>query len=392
MTRVRLTQFSLSTFCPKYSHASRQLHKMPPPRPRWETNKKKPPAAKASKPRGVKFTDAVAPFTPSLPIELQQLLLNIFKNSFAERFATDITPLLQEVKSHLYNRDFTTAFGKDEYLQTYAARWSPSRALGYAQLFWDLREHLWAGEKSKNGSDEVATKSGKVVCLGGGAGAELVALAGVQRLASTEKGEDADGKAMMEVVSIDIADWTTIVATLTDHITTPPQVHKYASAAIKAANFALASPDTFRVSSHQHDVLNADFSALKTLLKDATLVTLMFTLNELYSTSLPLTQRFLLNLTSVLPTGSFLLVVDSAGSYSSITLNGAEKTYPMQWLLDHTLLRPIGDDGSAKTQDEEASWEKVKEDESRWFRLDEALEYPIELEDMRVQLHLYRRT
>jgi 25S rRNA (uracil2843-N3)-methyltransferase len=392
MTRARLTESSLFNLR-LHLHTTIEPHNMAPPRPRWETNKKKPPAAKTPKARGVKVSDdAVTPFVPSLPLELQQLLLNIFKNSFAERFATDIQPLLQEVKSHLYNRDFTTAFGKDEYLETYAARWSPSRALGYAELFWDLREHLWSDKKSRDGSGVVeSNRSRKIVCLGGGAGAELVALAGVQKFAATEQREAGDGEVTMEVLDVDIADWTTIVETLTNHMTTAPPVHKYASAAIKAANSALVSPDKLVVSFQQEDVLNADFSALKALLNNATLVTLMFTLNELYSTSLPLTQRFLLHLTSALPTGAMLLVVDSAGSYSSVTLNGAEKKYPMQWLLDHTLLRPTEDDGSAKTQDEEAKWEKVQEDESRWFRLEPALQYPIELENMRMQLHLYRR-
>jgi 25S rRNA (uracil2843-N3)-methyltransferase len=85
------------------------------------------------------------------------------------------------------------------------------------------------------------------------------------------------------------------------------------------------------------------------------------------------------------PAGTLLLVVDSPGSYSTVSLNGAEKKYPMQWLLDHTLL----DEGP---KGDTAAWSKLTEDESKWFRLDTRLRYPIELEDMRFQLHLYRRT
>jgi len=111
----------------------------------------------------------------------------------------------------------------------------------------------------------------------------------------------------------------------------------------------------------------------------------------LYSTSLSLTQKFLLNLTSTLSTGAMLLVVDSPGSYSTITLNGAEKKYPMQWLLDHTLLTQADRDPTGKKKEMDAKWEKVHEDESRWFRLSPDLRYPIELENMRMQVHLYRR-
>jgi 25S rRNA (uracil2843-N3)-methyltransferase len=310
-----------------------------PPRPRWEANKKAP--AKGRKPQQQKVVVEAPPPEPAIPVELQQLLLNIFRDSFAQRFEDDIQPLIQEVKGHLYNRDFATAFGKNEYLDAYAGRWSATRALGYADLFWDLRALLWNSEEgAEDVSEEV--KRRKVVCLGGGAGAELVALAAVQKLLLGEMEDDAPVP-KMEVEAVDIADWTSVVENLTKHVTQPPPLSKYASAAVQAANTSLINPNTFTVSNHQFDILNADSSTLSAMTKDATLVTLMFTLNELYSTSLSLTQKFLLNLTLTLPTGALLLIVDSPGSYSAVTLNGAEKEYPMQWLLDYTLLNQAGD-------------------------------------------------
>jgi 25S rRNA (uracil2843-N3)-methyltransferase len=315
---------------------------------------------------------------PAIPLELQQLLLNIFKNSFSERLESDVHPLLQEIKGHLYNRDFLTAFGKEEYLEAYAARWSPSRALGYEHVFASLVEELqpFSGEQEAFGKPQW-----KVACLGGGAGAEIVALGGfLKRLEnSAEEKLDRD----ISVAVIDIAAWENVLEKLRWHLVSKPPLSKYASTAAQAANTALLDPNWLNVSFHQIDVLNAPFPTMASLLQDVNLVTLMFTLNELYTTSLPLTQQFLRNLTSTLQPGSFLLVVDSPGSYSSVSLNGAEKKYPMQWLLDHTLLRE--ERGVA------LPWEKVKEDESRWFRLDERLKFPIELEDMRFQLHLYRR-
>lgn len=348
---------------------------MAPPRPRWEANKKQP-ASKAQKPQKPK--PVAEPIAPSIPLELQQLLLNIFKNSFSERFAADIKPLLQEVKGHLYNRDFATAFGQDEYLETYAARWSASRALGYVDLFWDLRGKLWP--EQPNSDVEPSSKRREIVCLGGGAGAELVALAGVQKMLSREGG---DGSEMLSVRAVDVADWSKVIEQLAQHVVKAPPLSKYASAAVQAANGALIEPGSFDVSFHQHDILNQESGTLSKLIEGAGLVTLMFTLNELYSTSLSLTQKFLLDLTALLPVGALLLVVDSPGSYSTITLNGAEKKYPMQWLLDHTLLN--------ESKKEKVKWEKTREDESRWFRLGQTLQYPIELENMRMQLHLYRR-
>jgi 25S rRNA (uracil2843-N3)-methyltransferase len=362
---------------------------MAPPRPRWEGNKKVAPV-KAQKLQKTKVM-VEAPVS-SIPLELQQLLLNIFKISFAERFADDITPLLQEVKGHLYNRDFATAFGKNEYLETYAARWSASRALGYVDLFWDLRKKLWPDDAGGPVEDSetarsAGSKKGDVVCLGGGAGAELVALAGLQKMLTDD--EDTP-TAESNVVVVDIADWTSVVDQLTKSVTEAPPLSKYASAAVRAATVPLVDSASFKVSFRQDDILSTDASILASMMKNARLVTLMFTLNELYSASVPLTQGFLLNLTSSLSPGAILLVVDSPGSYSSITLNGAEKKYPMQWLMDHTLLNQAGDNVKEKDRQPD-QWEKIHEDESRWFRLPPTLQYPIELENMRMQLHIYRR-
>ncbi|KAJ4290322.1 hypothetical protein N0V90_010538 [Kalmusia sp. IMI 367209] len=349
---------------------------MAPPRPRPKSTKK--PPSKASKEKAPKFKEPAT--TSSLPLELQQLLLNIFKNSFAERLSSDIKPLLQEVKGHLYNRDFLTAFGKEEYLEAYALRWSPSRALCYLQILHDLKEELQPFSETAKETEDVEWN---VVSLGGGAGAEIVALGGLMKLLEPI---DEEHRTELKITAIDIADWAHVVGKLREGIVSKPPLSKYASAAVQAANAALTDPAGFSVGFHQHDVLNTPMDTLETHLKEANLITLMFTLNELYSASLALTQNLLLNLTRGLKPGACLLVVDSPGSYSTVSLNGAEKKYPMQWLLDHTLLATEGKRGS-----DEPKWEKIKEEESKWFRLDDALHYPIELENMRYQLHLYRR-
>jgi hypothetical protein len=68
----------------------------------------------------------------------QQAVLDVFKSAAADDLGDSLQPLLQEVKQHLFNRDFLQAFGRDDYLGAYSARWSPSRALGYSR-----RNHLW---------------------------------------------------------------------------------------------------------------------------------------------------------------------------------------------------------------------------------------------------------
>lgn len=339
----------------------------------------------------------------TIPLELQQLLLNVFRNSFSNRFGSDLKPLLQEVKQHLYNRDFLSAFGKDEYLEAYVVRWSPSRALGYLQILGDMEDHIFVSKElgAKRNPHDL-----KIACIGGGAGAEIVGLAGFLKLLAEKHAPPEDGQTKdsnsgtskkapapstqprFEVSAIDIANWSPIVASLQNAITTSPPLSKYASTTAKEANTKLLHPDSFNTESLQQDVLTMPVADLSVQLQDADLITIMFTLNELYTSSLPKTQAFLMKLTGYLQPGSLLLVVDSPGSYSTVTLNGAEKQYPMHWLLDHTLLSVPKD---AKSKDESPKWEKILTDESRWFRLPEGLKYPIDLENMRYQIHLYRR-
>jgi len=394
---------------------------------------------------------AAATSEDQLPAPLQQILLDIFKDTCVAGTASDIGKSLQEIKGHLYNRDFAAAFGKDEYLRVYAARWSPSRALGYAHIFHDLENFLFEknvplidspeiplGARLENvervdvddkGSKDVASISDqlitslrldldartqsdnigveyyaplasaarcfKVACLGGGAGAEIVGLAGwLGYLGERSRESSTETSAshpldFLEVSCYDMANWDVVVKDLYEHCVAPPKLSKYASAATQASNSALLPSDTLQVTFQQQDVLEYSPAEVNSNFSNTDLVTLMFTLNELYSTSVSKAQHLLRNLTANMREGAFLLVVDSPGSYSAVTINGAERKYPMQWLLDHTLLDPPSKASGLKPQ---VLWEKLVSDESRWFRLQkESLKYPIDLENMRYQIHLYRR-
>ena len=312
----------------------------------------------------------------SISQDLQQKCLDIFRDALKP--SSEDSKILQEVKGHLFNRDFAAAFGKEEYLRVYASRWSPSRALAYLRTFADL------GPRIQSSSDGGAGNCIRAVCVGGGAGAEIV---GLGACLSTLSGDDAVAEQKnLHVDLVDIADWSAVVQQLHAGLTSPPELSKYASQAKKIANKALASPSALSVEFLQLDALSSettDQGQLSGLLEEADLVTFMFTLNELYSTSLPATQALLNRITGGMKAGCHLLVVDSPGSYSTVSLDGAEKKYPMQWLLDHTMLKQSGD--------EDVKWVKLVEDDSRWFRLSKELNYPIALEDMRFQMHLYQR-
>ncbi|KAI7360860.1 hypothetical protein KC336_g21914, partial [Hortaea werneckii] len=137
----------------------------------------------------------------AVPFEVQQRCLNVFRDALEpdEQDAKTV----QEVKGHLYNRDFSTAFGNPEYLKVYASRWSPSRALGYLQIFNDVQKHFDVAFEERG---SLSAKPGEIVCLGGGAGAELVALAGWLHQSLSEAEEQK-----LDIKLLDIASWESVV-------------------------------------------------------------------------------------------------------------------------------------------------------------------------------------
>ncbi|KIW62801.1 hypothetical protein PV04_10932 [Phialophora macrospora] len=339
-----------------------------------------------------------------LPVELQQMILDVFRRAFPfDHDQHDLRTAVQEVKGHLFQRDFSRAFAKPEYLYAYALRWSASRALGYTNIFlhgdlqqaWSqLRERsaparidVDASASSPNsslspGQPHSLTSACRLVCIGGGGGAEVAACAAAAQTILPPL-------VTMNVHVVDIADWSTCLQSLANAFCTPPELSAYASESAKMANKAFVSPGAFDVRFSRHDVLAINETDLAIMLQDVHLCTIMFTLNELFSASITRATAFLLALTESMSSGSWLLVVDSPGSYSEVKIGKGDdsktKEYPMKWLLDHTLLEVARDDDNSK-------WKKVVSDDSRWFRLNQQLlKYPIELENMRYQIHLYQR-
>jgi 25S rRNA (uracil2843-N3)-methyltransferase len=406
----------------------------------------------------------------TIPLTLQQLLLNVFKTALltsggphdhdhqnehraqtpraeadsepeaqttapAGKDELDIKSLVQTIKSHLYNRDFDSAFADadEDLLRAYALRWSASRALGYAGIFKAVLRTLLSGSDGAEAQAQAQAQeqqTNHIVCIGGGAGAEIMALATAWRDMMDETAlsdsvsrvsleDESSGQGLnqdtttaatssprpgLAVTAVDIADWSSVVDRLARTIRSP------AVPATKSHPAPLQSEgaDSFVVRFERANVLSLAEEGLRKLLhlQDAAapartvLVTLMFTLNELFSTSMAKTTEFLLRATDMLTAGTVFLVVDSPGSYSTLKLgksakkdaeaDGAsaapqERRYPMKFLLDHTLLSVAA-----------GKWEKVYEQDSRWWRRDAArLRYYVGegagLEDMRFQIHVYRR-
>ncbi|KAL6866119.1 hypothetical protein ACO1O0_002221 [Amphichorda felina] len=329
--------------------------------------------------RSSNSASAAPPSTPQQDPKHQQRLLNIFSDAFASVLASDSFPvLLQEIKQALFHRDFAAAFGREDYLEAYAARWGPTRALCYAGALKGLEAHLrdvFVAKQVDDGVDAAASvpkRRIKMLSIGGCA-SEHVAFASYLSQTSLSG----------NLTLVDSAPWAHVTSLLQEHITSPPSLSKYASAAIRASNSAFLDSSQLSVSFRQEDVLQLDREKLAGLLgTEPLVVTILFTLNELYTNGgIGKTTKFLSNLGQALPAGSLFLVLDSPGSYSEAALGKEKKRYPMQWLLDHTLL---------ETEASGYRWEKLESRDSIWFRLPETLSYPMQLENMRYQTHLYR--
>ncbi|OKL63943.1 hypothetical protein UA08_00864 [Talaromyces atroroseus] len=404
--------------------------------------------------------DLLSNTTTIISSDLQQLLLNVFKYALSifpsasnevkdgnepargEETDPDLNMQIQTLKTHLYNRDFDSAFtdASPALLRAYALRWSASRCLAYAGLFRDVVECVLSDSISGSENCAVSDEDEElgVLCIGGGAGAEIVALAGAWRAIGDEHlvketepveeeeqtgigslslkgdGEQKQKKKKLAITAVDIAEWSDVIDRL------DRAIHSVDIPGPKTCASPLIQDGAAIDISFEHvDILTLSESDLKSLLSHSlhspsaaaaaatkerrrrSLISLMFTLNELFSTSIPKTTQLLLRLTDLSSPGTVLLVVDSPGSYSTLSFsnpdskpqssNTSGRQHPMKFLLDHTLLTVA-----------EGKWEKLVSQDSRWFRRDvnSRLHYNVDLEggqgfikleDMRFQIHVYRR-
>lgn len=364
---------------------------------------------------------------PTLPLDLEQRMLEVFRATFpASSDFEGLKPILYKVNDALLRRDLDAAFAEEEYLEAYAIRWSPSRALGYAQLLaWICAERADdACIQQLVGSNVPSQDTAKAVCFGGGA-AEIMALSGLMRHsrpseaagkpstpATTEVSDSLEAlkisatatshtTPLLHLSHLDIANWNSVLSKLEEGLNTPPVLSKYASATARATNASFLSPGAVQHSFMRADILDSSTEDLRSTIGSApALLTLLSTLNDLYTTSMPRTTAFLKKLTAAAPQGSLLLVVDAPGAHTEVTASSAEgeeekRKYPMNLLLDFALVpKPSTKKVNRKDgEDEEArpKWEKVLEKSSLAYRLREGLRYPGSLENLRFQVHLFRR-
>lgn len=407
---------------PSVSGASKAPVAPPVRRPGWTGPSYIRKVAKPT-PSAVKDTSSTEQIQ-SLSVEHQQLILDTIRTTFpaVDEFSA-LAPVLREVREALEQRDYCTAFGTEDFREAYTIRWSPSRALTIANvLVWvcsEMREASWV-----QNFFHIDQKPSKIVCIGRG-GSDFLACAallkhshlskldedprlessspdatttGIASLTTSHLDLDDNDSAIVDLNLMDRHDWSGIVAKLHHTLTHPPPLSKYATAKAHASNTSAIPPNALNLAVNNLDILESGSTDLRAMIgTKPALITLFFTLHELYSISISKTTAFLSRLTSTAPKGSLLLVVDSPGA--DVTLpdrsnEGQEKRYPLEWLLYRALLPPKSrpDAGTDSEEEEQPAWSKLIEGgHEKEYKLPAKLRFPGSLENSRCQVHLLER-
>lgn len=294
--------------------------------------------------------DAI-PFDSEYAME-PRFIVDLFNEEFKYILESpDLPQFIQVVKGQLYEREYISAFDSDDKRFAYAFRWTPARALAYSSLFANL-------EPIKELMEQPDDKK-KVLCIGGGAAGELVGLASVF---CRMKEYNSTSESSLEIQVVDIADWSRIVANLTKYM---------------QSNW-IYKPEKLETKFYNQDILSDNYMAYN----DLDLITLLFTTNELFAEKRAQTVKYLQRLNSMCKSGALLLIAESAGSYSHITVG--TKKFPVQFIIDTILLGKQGENNGP--------WELLDQSDSCWYRINEKeVHYPMKLENMRFFYRLYQK-
>ncbi|KAJ1730235.1 hypothetical protein LPJ61_003125 [Coemansia biformis] len=271
----------------------------------------------------------------------QQSILNVLRIACAEALRQpDFGDRLQGIKQRFYVRDFDGIFLEPANLPVYTAQYVPRRALCYYDLF--CRPELQAILRARP----------TVYCLGAGAGSELLGITA----ASCHALETGGGSGRpLTIHSQDYADWSAILQSLESAVR-----YKW-SITEDLVSYAFSVGNLLEMEAEMEAHIGG-----------AQLVTAMFVFNELFADK-GNAIKFVKTLVAHMRPGSHFLLVDSAGSFSSVSVAGKE--YMSYMFFDS--LRQF--------------FEPVISEDSSWFRHARALNYPLPVENMRYFVRLYRR-
>lgn len=210
--------------------------------------------------------------------------------------------------------------------------------------------HDLVEESQRRGRCGQATRA---LCIGGGAGSEILALASLTQ-------ELSESKTQLQVTSVDSADWGVILDEMGELIKTRWKVDS----------------ETFE-NTFKHENILDTYESLP--FSQQHIITCLFTTNELFAGSRVKTMALLGHLSKVCESGTLLVIAESTGTYSEIQMGA--NTYPLELVLDMTLA------GKNK------AWTVAKREQSLWYRVPEAskAKYGLQIENTHMLVRVYRK-
>ncbi|KAH7312714.1 hypothetical protein B0I35DRAFT_437575 [Stachybotrys elegans] len=389
---------------PSVSAASKAPAAPPIHRPEWKgpgyvpkANRKPPPRPTPSS--GPRVLEQL------IPQELQQLVLDIYRETFpACNDFEELKPALREIKDAVAQGNFEQAFGTEDKREKFTIRWSPSKALACSNILASVFNELKEEESVnllKHGQDHRAIN----VLSFGQAPAGLMAFMALMKhqdfdLASNSPSPlSSDGNSESQcshnsrwnIHLIHAVDWSHVISSLHQSLTQPRPLSKYASAKARASNMPPLAHDALSWHFTQSDAVGCEAEALHDMMGSCpALITLLFTLGDMYSSSISQASAFLRNLTASAPKGSLLVVVDDMKTYPE----GQEEGLHLSELIYGALNPEERREEPRREEDaleKSKAWEKLVEHDDNVFQIRKGLWFPVSLENIKYQIHVLKR-
>ncbi|WVF68690.1 hypothetical protein IAT40_003462 [Kwoniella sp. CBS 6097] len=422
----------------KQTH-TRKLHHPPPPPP--EEPPSPPPESANPLPPSLES----GPYNPP-DSEVLALLHRALHTTLS---SDEFVPTVQRIKGLLRDKKWLDVFcGTEGVLESYAGRWVPSRACCFRELMDHLVQGVFTGqeagleldagmeklrlgdgqdaEEEDNDEDEAEADQDEgeeaqasdaeetkdednneelsrsnqnepeadassprpthhILSLGGGAGSELLSISALIRSVLISQPHSTH-RPNVTWTGIDIGNWHNVLRKIEDAVRLDWKIDEdlLKIEYIKGDLVAPVSPapgSQEPEKAHKEAAGPIDLTEIM-IAKPPKLITLLFTLTELLSQSRPKTLSLLSNITKHTPPGGLFLIVDSASDISEFSLGSEGRKWPVWMIVDAVLM-----------QGNKGSWEKVREEDSRWFRFPEGVGagWTVKLENTRYWYRLYRR-
>ncbi|KAG2211680.1 hypothetical protein INT47_008777 [Mucor saturninus] len=267
-------------------------------------------------------------------------ILSMIRKACMSTFARkDFFKILQIIKMSFVQRDYEGIFTDAINLEVYTAAYVPGRALCYYEIF--CRPQIL----------KFLNRPSQIYCVGSGSGSELAGLAAAMTRVPAERQR-------VNLVMQDIGEYSSILKSFETTI----------------RDKWLLNEEQLTCTYEQSDVLDQEESNVDLIdkrFRESDLITFMFVMNELFVKKAP-AMALIQRLVKSMKKGAHLLVVESAGSFSQLKVGN--KTYMVYMLLD--ALQDL---------------ELVVGEDSRWYRHPDHLKYPIDVQNMRYFIRLYKK-